>query len=76
VLLEARAAGLAYPLIASWFDVADLDGLRADVRLNRQLGYSGQVVIHPSHVPIVNDVFTPTAEEIVYYKLDDQVFCS
>ena len=68
VLLEARAAGLAYPLIASWFDVADLDGLRADVRLNRQLGYSGQVVIHPSHVPIVNDVFTPTAEEIVYYK--------
>ena len=68
VLLEARAAGLAYPLIASWFDVADLDGLRTDARLNRQLGYSGQVVIHPSHVPIVNDVFTPTAEEIVYYK--------
>jgi citrate lyase subunit beta/citryl-CoA lyase len=68
VLLEARAAGLVYPLIASWFDVTDLDGLRADVHLNRQLGYSGQVVIHPSHVPIVNDVFTPTAEEIAYYK--------
>jgi citrate lyase subunit beta/citryl-CoA lyase len=67
VLLEARAAGLAYPLIASWFDIADLDGLRADARLNRQLGYSGQVVIHPSHVPIVNDVFTPTVEEIAYY---------
>jgi citrate lyase subunit beta/citryl-CoA lyase len=35
VLLEARAAGLAYPLIASWFDITDLDRLRADVRLNR-----------------------------------------
>ena len=67
ILLEARAAGLAYPLIASWFDITDLDGLRADARLNRQLGYSGQVVIHPSHVPIVNDVFTPTVEEIAYY---------
>jgi citrate lyase subunit beta/citryl-CoA lyase len=68
VLLEARAAGMVYPLIASWFDIADLDGLWADARLNRQLGYSGQVVIHPSHVPVVNEVFTPTAAEIAYYR--------
>lgn len=68
VLLEARAAGVACPLIASWFEVADLDGLRADACLNRQLGYSGQVVIHPSHVPVVNEVFTPSAEEIAYYR--------
>jgi citrate lyase subunit beta/citryl-CoA lyase len=68
VLLDARAAGMAYPLIASWFDIADLDGLRTDARLNRQLGYSGQVVIHPSHVPVVNEVFTPTAAEIAYYQ--------
>jgi citrate lyase subunit beta/citryl-CoA lyase len=68
VLLEARAAGIVYPLIASWFDIADVDGLRADARLNRQLGYSGQLVIHPSHVPVVNEVFTPTAAEIAYYR--------
>jgi citrate lyase subunit beta / citryl-CoA lyase len=68
VLLEARAAGLTYPLIASWFDIADLNGLRADVRLNRQLGYSGQLIIHPSHVPIVNETFTPTAEELAYHQ--------
>jgi citrate lyase subunit beta/citryl-CoA lyase len=68
VLLEARAAGIVYPLIASWFDIADLDGLRTDARLNRRLGYSGQVVIHPSHVPVVNEVFTPTAAEIAYYR--------
>jgi citrate lyase subunit beta/citryl-CoA lyase len=68
VLLEARAAGVTYPLMASWFDFLDLEGLRADARLNRQLGYSGQVVIHPTHVPIVNEVFTPTPEEIAYYQ--------
>jgi len=68
VLLEARAAGVSYPLIASWFEIADLEGLRADARLNRQLGYSGQVVIHPTHVPVVHEVFTPTAEEIAYYR--------
>jgi citrate lyase subunit beta/citryl-CoA lyase len=68
VLLEARAAGVTYPLMASWFNITDLEGLRADARLNRQLGYSGQVVIHPTHVPVVNEVFTPTPEEIAYYQ--------
>ena len=68
VLLEARAAGIAYPLIASWFDLHDAAGLRADACLNRQLGYTGQVIIHPSHVPVINEVFTPTAEEIAYYQ--------
>jgi citrate lyase subunit beta/citryl-CoA lyase len=68
VLLEARAAGCAYPLIASWFDITDLDGLRADACLNRQIGYSGQIVIHPSHVPVINDIFTPSTAEIAYYQ--------
>jgi len=68
VLLEARAAGIAYPLIASWFDITDLDGLRVDTQLNRRLGYTGQIVIHPTHVPIVNETFTPTAEEISYHQ--------
>jgi citrate lyase subunit beta/citryl-CoA lyase len=68
VLLEARAAACAYPLIASWFDIKDLEGLRVDVHLNRQIGYSGQVIIHPSHVPVVNDVFTPSSDEITYYQ--------
>ncbi|WP_179131159.1 HpcH/HpaI aldolase/citrate lyase family protein [Candidatus Entotheonella palauensis] len=68
VLLDARAAGVPYPLITSWFDVRDLEGLKTDVRLNRQLGYSGQIVIHPSHVPIVNEAFTPTPQEIAYHQ--------
>ncbi len=68
VLLDSRAAGLSYPMIASWFDITDLDGLRNDVRLNRQLGYTGQVLIHPSHVPIVNELFTPTTEELTYHQ--------
>jgi len=68
VLLDARAAGVTYPLITSWFDVGDLEGLKADVHLNRRLGYSGQIVIHPSHVPIVNEIFTPTSQEVAYHQ--------
>jgi citrate lyase subunit beta / citryl-CoA lyase len=68
VLLDARAAGIQYPLVASWFDVGDLDGLTADAQRNRQLGFSGMLLIHPSHVGPVNEIFTPSAEELAYYK--------
>jgi citrate lyase subunit beta/citryl-CoA lyase len=67
LVLDSRAAGKP-PLINSWYDVADLEGLRKDARLNRSLGYSGMALIHPSHVPVVNEVFTPSEEELAYYQ--------
>ena len=68
VVLDARAAGILYPTISSWWNIKDLEGLERDARWNRQLGYRGQTVMHPSHVPIVNRVFTPTAEEVDFFK--------
>jgi citrate lyase subunit beta / citryl-CoA lyase len=65
-VLECRAAGIQYPTISSWWNIKDVDGLERDARWNRQLGFRGQTVIHPSHVSIVNRVFTPSAEEIAY----------
>jgi citrate lyase subunit beta / citryl-CoA lyase len=68
VVLDARAAGIPYPTISSWWNIKDLEGLERDARWNRSLGYRGQTVMHPSHVPIVNKVYTPTAEEIAFHK--------
>jgi citrate lyase subunit beta/citryl-CoA lyase len=68
VVLDARAAGIQYPTISSWWNIKDLEGLERDARWNRSLGYRGQTVIHPSHVPIVNKVYTPTADEIAFHK--------
>lgn len=67
-LLDARAAGIRWVHMTSWSDIKDLDGLRRDAEFNRQLGYTGMVVIHPSHVSVVNEVFTPTAEEAAYWR--------
>ncbi|MBI2160416.1 MAG: CoA ester lyase [Candidatus Rokubacteria bacterium] len=67
-VLDARAAGIEYPTISSWWNIKDLEGLEKDARWNRQLGYRGMTVMHPSHVPIVNRVFTPAADEIEYYQ--------
>lgn len=67
-VLESRAAGIEYPTVSSWWNFKDLEGLERDARFNRQLGFRGMTVMHPSNVPVVNRVFTPTAEEIAYYE--------
>jgi len=67
VLLACRQHGL-HPLTGLWEDLADLDGLRRFADHGLQLGFRGQVVIHPSHVPVVNDVFTPSDDEVAYYE--------
>ncbi|MBX6377953.1 MAG: HpcH/HpaI aldolase/citrate lyase family protein [Clostridia bacterium] len=67
-VLAARAAGHAYILGGLWQDIRDLEGLRREATRNRQLGFTGEVVIHPSHVPVVNEIYSPTAEELAYYR--------
>jgi citrate lyase subunit beta / citryl-CoA lyase len=67
VLLACREAGI-HPLTALWERLDDLDGLREFAVRGRQLGFRGMIAIHPSHVPVINDVFTPTAEDIAFYQ--------
>ena len=67
ILLACRQFGL-HPLTGLWEDLADLEGLRSFADYGLQLGFRGMVVIHPSHVPVVNDTFTPSDEEIAYYE--------
>ena len=68
VLLDARAAGVPYPVAGIWTDIRDLEGLRAAAQRDRRLGYTGMRLIHPSQVPVANEVFTPTNEEIAYWR--------
>jgi citrate lyase subunit beta/citryl-CoA lyase len=69
VLLDARAANVPYPMGGrGWWDIQDLEGLRVEAERTRNFGYNGMLLIHPSHVPIVNEIFTPTKEEIAHWK--------
>lgn len=68
IVLACRAAGLDHPLCGLWQDIHDLTGLKAFAEQNAQLGYRGQVLIHPSHVGPVNAVFTPSEEEVAFYR--------
>lgn len=64
VLMNVRAAGVPYPTTGLWGTVDDLDGLRFWAEQSRDLGYTGTMIIHPSHVAIVNEAFTPSRAEI------------
>jgi citrate lyase subunit beta / citryl-CoA lyase len=68
VVLACRSVGLDFPLGGIWQDLKDLDGARFQCEQNRQLGFKGQVCIHPSHVAVANEVFSPSRSEIEFYK--------
>jgi citrate lyase subunit beta/citryl-CoA lyase len=65
--LAARNAGHQYVVCGMWQDIQNLDGLRAFAALQRDLGYDGQTIIHPSHVGPVHEVYTASDEEIAFY---------
>lgn len=67
ILLATRAAE-RHPLTALWERIRDLDGLREFTVRGRKMGFRGQIVLHPTHVPVVNQVFTPDIETIDFYR--------
>lgn len=63
VLLVAKAFQLqAIDLVH--IDLKDLDGLKEQALEGARMGYTGKQVIHPSHVPIVQEAFSPSAEKV------------
>jgi citrate lyase subunit beta / citryl-CoA lyase len=64
IVVAARAAGLPAPVQSVWVDVGDLDGLRRSTVRGRYAGFFGRSVVHPRQVLVVNEVFTPSVEEV------------
>ncbi|MDQ3912540.1 MAG: CoA ester lyase [Actinomycetota bacterium] len=64
IVSAARAAGLPHPVGSVYTDVRDLEGLRRSTEEGKRLGFVGRSTIHPSQVSVVNEVFTPTEDEV------------
>jgi citrate lyase subunit beta/citryl-CoA lyase len=74
VLIDARAAGIRYPISGMWGgDRDDLDGLREFAVKLRNLGYYGMMLGDPVYIPLVHEVFSPTADELAYWQDLDQL---
>lgn len=76
VLLAARAAGIAQPMDAVFMDFRNNDALRVECELAKRVGYVGKVAIHPGQVPVIHEVFTPTAEEVAHQRKIVEAFAA
>jgi citrate lyase subunit beta/citryl-CoA lyase len=66
LVLISRLAGLHAPVDGITTAIDNPEELRADTLRARRLGFGGKLCIHPKQIPIVNDGFRPTAEEVAW----------
>jgi citrate lyase beta subunit len=47
-----------------YLDLEDMNGMKKEAELVRDLGFTGKGSIHPKQINILNEIFTPSKEEI------------
>lgn len=63
------AAGAGIDVIdVPWLDLADETGLRQEAEASARLGFTGKGSIHPRQIPVINKIFSPSAEQIAYAR--------
>jgi citrate lyase subunit beta/citryl-CoA lyase len=67
VVSAARAYGVD-PIDRVYFDIKNIEGFRRECVEAKSLGFVGKQVIHPSQIPIANEVFSPSKEEIEWAR--------
>jgi citrate lyase subunit beta/citryl-CoA lyase len=63
VVIAARAAGIE-AIDGPFADFKDDEGYRRECLRAAVLGFSGKWCIHPNQVPIANEVFSPTPQQV------------
>lgn len=51
-----------------YLDLQDPEGMRIAAQQARDLGFAGKGAIHPKQIAVLNEVFTPSAEEVAYAR--------
>ena len=65
ILTACRHAGIE-AIDAVFSDINDIEGLKEDTQLTKNLGFDGKTCVHPRQIDVVNSFFTPSAKEIKY----------
>lgn len=63
IAVAARAAGVL-ALDTPYFAFRDADGLRENSLISRGVGFRGRFAIHPAQIETINEVYSPSAEQI------------
>ena len=68
LVAATRAAGLPGPVQSVYTNVRDAEGLRRSTMEGKNMGFVGRSAIHPAQIEVINEVFTPTEEEVAEAK--------
>src|SRR5699024_7143457 len=73
VVVSGGAAGVT-PAGGLWQDVHKLEGRIASAQKNRQLGFDGALILHPTNIDIIHQTYSPSEEDVAYYQGLIEVF--
>ena len=62
--LFTAAAANAQPIDTVFVNFRDEEGLRQECQTAARDGFTGKMAIHPNQVAVMNEVFTPSADEV------------
>ena len=63
-IVQAAAAAEIAVLDSPYFDIANADALKQETKASASIGFHGKCAIHPAQIATINEVLTPTAEEV------------
>jgi citrate lyase subunit beta / citryl-CoA lyase len=66
--LLAAAAAEAAPIDTIYTDFRDEKGLAAECAAARRSGFTAKMAIHPAQIPVINEAFSETEEELVWAR--------
>ena len=67
MMVACRAYGLR-PIDGPFGDIGDPEGYKAAARRAAVLGFEGKWAIHPSQIPLANEVYSPSEAEVTKAK--------
>ncbi len=71
--VASRAADVL-ALDTPFFGFRDLDALRQNALVSKKIGFKGKFAIHPAQIDTINEVFSPSAEDIDHARRVVAVF--
>jgi len=68
LVVDARAAGVSWVIDGVFMNMGANDLLRQECEIARELGYVGKMAIHPTQLPVIHEVFSPSPEEVEFAR--------
>jgi citrate lyase subunit beta/citryl-CoA lyase len=68
IAMACRAAGIE-PVDTVFVHLNDHEGLERNIKIARELGFSGMLIVHPKQIPIAHRYYTPSDEQIAHAQL-------